>query len=43
VPALITESTAATDIGDLMEALRSSVEAAKARQKSKTPASKRAG
>jgi len=43
VPAPITESTAATDIGDLMEALRSSVEAAKARQKSKASASKRAG
>ena len=42
-PAPITESTAATDIGDLMEALRSSVEAAKARQKSKASASKRAG
>jgi DNA end-binding protein Ku len=42
-PAPSTESTAATDIGDLMEALRSSVEAAKARQKSKAPASKRAG
>jgi DNA end-binding protein Ku len=41
-PAPITESTAATDIGDLMEALRSSVEAAKARQKSKAT-SKRAG
>jgi DNA end-binding protein Ku len=42
VPAPITESTAATDIGDLMEALRSSVEAAKERQKSRA-ASKRAG
>jgi len=41
-PAPITESTAATDIGDLMEALRSSVEAAKERQKSRA-ASKRAG
>jgi DNA end-binding protein Ku len=42
-PAPITESSSATDIGDLMEALRSSVEAAKARQKSKAPVSKRAG
>jgi DNA end-binding protein Ku len=41
-PAPITESTAATDIGDLMEVLRSSVEAAKERQKSRA-ASKRAG
>jgi len=38
----IMESTAATDIGDLIEALRSSVEAAKERQKSRA-ASKRAG
>jgi DNA end-binding protein Ku len=41
-PAPITESTAATDVSDLMEALRSSVEAAKERQKSRA-ASKRAG
>ena len=40
-PAPITDSTTSTDIGDLMEALRSSVEAAKERQKSR--ASKRAG
>jgi DNA end-binding protein Ku len=43
VPAAITESTAGTDIGDLMEALRSSVEAAKQRQKDKPSTSKRAG
>ncbi|HEY6202573.1 MAG TPA: Ku protein [Candidatus Limnocylindria bacterium] len=42
-PAPITEATAATDIGDLMEALRSSVEAAKQRQKNKPSSSKRAG
>src|SRR6185369_11232441 len=41
-PAPITESTAATDVSDLMEALRSSVQAAKERQKSRA-ASKRAG
>jgi DNA end-binding protein Ku len=43
VPAPITESTAPTDIGDLMEALRSSVEAAKQRQKDKPSTSTRAG
>lgn len=42
-PAPIVESTAAADIGDLMAALRSSVEAAKQRQKSKPSSSKRAG
>jgi DNA end-binding protein Ku len=42
-PAPITDTTAAADIGDLMEALRSSVEAAKQRQKDKPSTSKRAG
>ncbi|MDP9282741.1 MAG: Ku protein [Chloroflexota bacterium] len=42
-PAPITESTGVSEIGDLMKALRSSVEAAKQRQKSKASASKRAG
>jgi DNA end-binding protein Ku len=42
-PAVITESTSVAEIGDLMAALRSSVEAAKHRQKSKAPTSKRAG
>lgn len=42
-PAPIIESTAVSDIGDLMDALRSSVEAAKQRQKSKGSTSKRAG
>jgi DNA end-binding protein Ku len=41
-PAPLVESTAVSDIGDLMDALRSSVEAAKQRQRSK-PSSKRAG
>jgi DNA end-binding protein Ku len=43
VPAPITESTVVSDIGDLMAALRSSVEAAKQRQKPKPSRSKRAG
>ena len=43
VPAPIVESTSASDIGDLMAALRSSVEAAKQKQKSKPSSSKRAG
>ncbi|HET6700268.1 MAG TPA: Ku protein [Gemmatimonadaceae bacterium] len=43
VPAPITESAAVSDIGDLMAALRSSVEAAKQKQKSKPSSSKRAG
>jgi DNA end-binding protein Ku len=42
-PAPIIESTGVSDIGDLMAALRSSVEAAKQRQKSKPSTSKRAG
>jgi DNA end-binding protein Ku len=42
-PAPIVESTAASDIGDLMSALRTSVEAAKQRQKTKPATSKRAG
>ena len=42
VPAPIVESTAVSEIGDLMAALRSSVEAAKQRQ-AKAPKSKRAG
>jgi DNA end-binding protein Ku len=42
-PAPITESTAVADIGDLMAALRNSVEAAKQKQKSKASTSKRAG
>jgi DNA end-binding protein Ku len=42
-PAPISESTAVSDIGDLMAALRSSVEAAKQRQKTKPSRSKRAG
>jgi non-homologous end joining protein Ku len=37
------ESGAVSDIGDLMAALRSSVEAAKQRQKPKTSRSQRAG
>ena len=41
-PAPIVEGSAVTDIGDLMAALRSSVEAAKQKQKSQAP-SKRAG
>ncbi len=43
VPAPIIESTGVSDIGDLMAALRSSVEAAKQRQKSKATTTKRAG
>jgi DNA end-binding protein Ku len=43
VPAPIVESTAVSDIGDLMAALRSSVEAARQKQKSKPSSSKRAG
>jgi DNA end-binding protein Ku len=43
LPAPIIESTAIADIGDLMAALRSSVEAAKQRQKPKTARSTRAG
>jgi DNA end-binding protein Ku len=42
-PAPIVESTGVAEIGDLMAALRSSVEAAKQRQKSKPSTSKRAG
>ena len=42
-PAPIVESTSVAEIGDLMAALRSSVEAAKQRQKSKPSTSKRAG
>jgi DNA end-binding protein Ku len=42
-PAPIVESAGASDIGDLMAALRSSVEAAKQKQKARTPAAKRAG
>jgi DNA end-binding protein Ku len=42
-PAPIVESTAVSDIGDLMAALRSSVEAARQKQKSKPSSSKRAG
>jgi DNA end-binding protein Ku len=42
-PAPISESTAVSDIGDLMAALRSSVEAAKQRQKTKPSRSNRAG
>jgi DNA end-binding protein Ku len=42
-PAPIVTSTAVADIGDLMVALRSSVEAAKQKQKSKPSTSKRAG
>ena len=42
-PAPIVESSAITDIGDLMGALRASVEAAKQRQTPKTSRSKRAG
>ena len=43
VPAPIVESASVSDIGDLMAALRSSVEAAKQKQKSKPSSSKRAG
>jgi DNA end-binding protein Ku len=43
VPAPAIESGAVSDIGDLMAALRSSVEAAKQRQKPKTSRSQRAG
>jgi DNA end-binding protein Ku len=43
IPAPIIESTAVSDIGDLMAALRSSVDAAKQKQKSKVASSKRAG
>jgi len=43
VPAPIVEASAVSDIGDLMAALRSSVEAAKQRQKPKTSRSQRAG
>ena len=42
-PAPMTESTAVADVGDLMAALRKSVEAAKQRQESKASTSKRAG
>jgi DNA end-binding protein Ku len=42
-PAPIIESTSVSQIGDLMAALRSSVEAAKQRQSAKAPKSKRAG
>jgi DNA end-binding protein Ku len=42
-PAPIVESSAVSDIGDLMGALRASVEAAKQRQTPKTSRSKRAG
>ncbi|MGH2491887.1 MAG: Ku protein [Candidatus Limnocylindria bacterium] len=42
-PAPAVDATAVSDIGDLMTALRSSVEAAKQRQKSKASPSKRAG
>jgi DNA end-binding protein Ku len=42
-PAPMTESTAVADVGDLMAALRKSVEAAKQRQESKASRSKRAG
>jgi DNA end-binding protein Ku len=43
VAAPIVESTSVSDIGDLMAALRESVEAAKQRQKTKPSSSKRAG
>jgi DNA end-binding protein Ku len=43
VPAPIVESTAASDIGDLMAALRSSVEAAKQKKQKSGTSSKRAG
>jgi DNA end-binding protein Ku len=43
VPVPITESATVSDIGDLMAALRSSVEAAKQRQKSRPSSSERAG
>src|SRR5687767_53166 len=39
----VTEATAVAEVGDLMAALRKSVEAAKQRQESKASASKRAG
>jgi DNA end-binding protein Ku len=42
-PAPIVESTGVAEIGDLMAALRSSVEAAKQRQSARAPKSKRAG
>jgi DNA end-binding protein Ku len=42
-PAPISESTAVSDIGDLMAALRSSVEAAKQRQRARPSGSKRVG
>ena len=42
-PAPIVESTAAADIGDLMAALRSSVEAAKSKRQQRGAGSKRAG
>jgi non-homologous end joining protein Ku len=42
-PAPIVESSAVADIGDLMAALRSSVEAAKQKQKPKASRSKRVG
>jgi DNA end-binding protein Ku len=42
-PAPIVESTAAADIGDLMAALRSSVEAAKSKRQQRGTGSKRAG
>jgi DNA end-binding protein Ku len=42
-PAPMIDATAVTDIGDLMTALRTSVEAAKQRQKTKPSTSKRAG
>src|SRR5688572_16982332 len=42
-PAPMTESTTVADVGDLMAALRKSVEAAKQRQESKVSRSKRAG
>ena len=43
VPAPIVESTAASDIGDLMAALRSSVESAKQKKQKSGTSSKRAG
>ena len=42
-PAPFVETDAGSDIGDLMAALHKSVEAAKAKQKAKTTAAKRAG
>jgi DNA end-binding protein Ku len=42
-PAQVTASTGATDVSDLMAALRTSVEAAKQRQKARASSSKRAG